>query len=58
MGTLNELITKVIPLKGILRIPSYWMRKVLMAIADALEAVRTEWRNTELKLQNNVVFLL
>ena len=39
MATLHELITKVIPLKGILRIPSYWMRKVLMAIADAVEAV-------------------
>lgn len=42
MATLHELITKVIPLKGILRTPSYWMRKVLMAIADAVEAVRTE----------------
>ena len=42
MATLHELITKVIPLKGILRIPSYWMRKVLMAIADAVEAVRTQ----------------
>ena len=39
MATLHELITKVIPLKGILRIPSYWMRKVLTAIADAVEAV-------------------
>ena len=39
MATLHELITKVIPLKGILRTPSYWMRKVLMAIADAVEAV-------------------
>lgn len=42
MATLHELITKVIPLKGILRTPSYWMRKVLMAIADAVESVRTE----------------
>ena len=42
MATLHELITKVIPLKGILRIPSYWMRKVLTAIADAIEAVNTE----------------
>ena len=39
MATLHELITKVIPLKGILRIPSYWMREVLTAIADAVEAV-------------------
>ena len=39
MATLHELITKVIPLKGILRTPSYWMRKVLTAIADAVEAV-------------------
>ena len=42
MATLHELITKVIPLKGILRTPSYWMRKVLTAIADAVEAVNTE----------------
>lgn len=42
MATLHELITKVIPLKGILRTPSYWMRKVLTAIADAVEAVHTE----------------
>ena len=42
MATLHELITKVIPLKGILRIPSYWMREVLTAIADAVEAVNTK----------------
>ena len=42
MATLHELITKVIPLKGILRTPSYWMRKVLTAIADAVDAVQTE----------------
>lgn len=50
MATLHELITKVIPLKGILRIPSYWMRKVLMAIADAVESVRTELVSTSDKL--------
>ena len=50
MATLNELITKVIPLKGILRIPSYWMRKVLTAIADAVDAVRTELVSTSDKL--------
>ena len=42
MATLHELITKVIPLKGILRTPSYWMRKVFISIADAVEAVRAE----------------
>ena len=58
MATLHELITKVIPLKGILRIPSYWMRKVLTAIADAVEAVqnnvdiRVDSAKTE--LQNNL----
>lgn len=50
MATLHELITKVIPLKGILRIPSYWMRKALTAIADAVEAVRTELASTSDKL--------
>ena len=50
MATLHELITKVIPLKGILRIPSYWMREVLTAIADAVEAVRTELVSTSDKL--------
>ena len=58
MATLHELITKVIPLKGILRTPSYWMRKVLMAIADKVEAVqnnvdiRVDSAKTE--LQNNL----
>ena len=50
MATLHELITKVIPLKGILRTPSYWMRRVLTAIADAVEAVRTELVSTSDKL--------
>lgn len=50
MATLHELITKVIPLKGILRTPSYWMRKVLTAIADAVEAVQTELNSTSDKL--------
>ena len=50
MATLHELITKVIPQKGILRIPSYWMRKVLTAIADAVEAVRAELVSTSDKL--------
>ena len=50
MATLHELITKVIPLKGILRIPGYWMRKVLTAIADAVEAVNTELVSTSDKL--------
>ena len=54
MATLHELITKVIPLKGILRIPSYWMRKVLTAIADAVEAVQTELRNADSELQSNL----
>lgn len=54
MATLHELITKVIPLKGILRIPSYWMRKVLMAIVDAIKAVQTESRNADSKLQSNL----
>ena len=50
MATLKELIEKVIPLKGILRTPSYWMRKVLTAIADAVEAVQTELNSTSDKL--------
>ena len=50
MATLHELITKVIPLKGILRTPSYWMRKVLTAIADAVDAVQTELVSTSDKL--------
>lgn len=50
MATLHELITKVIPLKGILRTPSYWMRRVLTAIADAVEAVRAELVSTSDKL--------
>lgn len=50
MATLHELVTKVIPLKGILRIPSYWMRKVLTAIADAVETVQTELNSTSDKL--------
>ena len=54
MATLKELITKVIPLKGILRTPSYWMRKVLTAIADTVEAVQTESRNADSVLQGNL----
>ena len=33
-STIHNFIDKVIGKKGLLRIPSWWMRKVLMQIAD------------------------
>ena len=33
-STIQALIDKVIGKKGLIRVPSWWMRKVLMQIAD------------------------
>lgn len=57
MATLKELIEKVIPLKGILRTPSYWMRRVLISIADAVEAVQTNLDkvNNQIGTQNEIL---
>ena len=55
--SIQTLINKIIPSRGILRVPSWWMRKVLTAIADAVEAaeaVQSELRNADSKLQSNL----
>lgn len=48
--SIQTLINKIIPSRGILRIPSWWMKKVLTAIADVVEAVRAELASTSDKL--------